>query len=74
MSLVEGLVVIVLILSTTMIAGLIIQRSSHNGSIVISRDEDSGKLTFSLEFDGDPYDIPNMKEVSFRVVKKDNAE
>ena len=73
MSFVEGMVIIVLILAVMITVMTIIQKTSHNGSIVISRNEESGKLIYSLELDGDPYDIKDMKYVSFKVVKQEET-
>jgi hypothetical protein len=71
MSLVEGLVIIVLILAITMTIWLIIQRISYDGKIVFEKDPESGKLTYTLELDIDPREIQNMKDVSFKVVGKE---
>jgi hypothetical protein len=70
MSLVEGLVLIVLIFSVAVIVLALIQRKSYQGKIVIKTDEDG--IHYMLELDGDPYDIQNMKSISFKVVKKED--
>lgn len=72
MSLVEGLVIIVLIVCLTMvILFFIASRHSPVGKLIVNQDEDG--IQYSLEIDGDPYDIQHMKNVSFKVVKKDKS-
>ncbi len=72
MSLVEGLVLIVLILSLALITVALIQRSSYQGKIVVDVDED-GNIMYGLELNGDPYEIQNMKTVLFKVEKKEDS-
>ena len=70
MSFTEAMVVIVLIFAILMIILAFISKSRSDGKIFIDRDQESGKVTFLLEVDIDPYEIENMKNVSFKVVKR----
>lgn len=71
MSFVEGLVLIVFILCLSLVVVLLISnRFSHQGKIVVHTDEDG--IHYSMEIDGDPYDIQHMRSVTFKVVKKEN--
>jgi hypothetical protein len=53
-----------------MIVLAFISKSRSDGKIFVEKDEDSGKVTFVLEVDIDPYEIEHMKNVSFKVVKR----
>lgn len=72
MSFVEGLVIIVLIVCLTLVFLVFaLTRYSRVGKIVVKTDEEG--IHYSLDIDGDPYDIQHMKNVSFKVVKEDNS-
>ena len=66
----DSLVIIVFILAVTMTIWVLIQRSSNDGKLIIERDKESGKIIFTLEVDIDPYEIENMKHVTFKVVER----
>lgn len=43
---------------------------TYQGKIVVDTDEE-GNIIYGLEMNGDPYEIQNMKNVLFKVVKKE---
>jgi hypothetical protein len=70
MSFIEGVVIIVLLFCITMIALLMISKSNYQGRIIVEIDEQNEAVKYTLEFDGDPYEISNLKDVTFKVVRK----
>lgn len=46
---------------------LYVKYNTYDGQIVFLEGED-GKTTFSFDYDGDPYDIPEMTRVTFKIV------
>jgi hypothetical protein len=71
MAFTNALVIIMSIFAVTMTIWLILYRTvSHNGKIIFDKDEETGKITFTLEVDVDPYEIEHMKNISFKVVRK----
>lgn len=57
---------------TFLIWFLIHRKYTLHGKIIVDVNEMSGRINYSLEIDIDPYEIQNMKHVSFEVVKVDH--
>ena len=70
MSFIEGVVIIVLLFCITVIILLLISKNAYQGKIIVEIDENKA-VRYMLEFDGDPYEISNLKNVTFKVVRKD---
>lgn len=69
MSFIEGVVIIVLLFCITVIILLAISKNAYQGKIIVEIDENKA-VRYTLEFDGDPYEISNLKNVTFKVVRK----
>jgi hypothetical protein len=63
-----------LLIVILLVANLLQYRKAnqHDGQVVITRDEETGKMIISLELDKDPAEIENMNTISFKVTERES--
>ena len=50
-----------------LLIGVLIMAKAYDGTMLIENNNDDEKTMWTLQYDGDPYEIPKKKSVRFKI-------